>query len=514
MADDKVYKEKIDNFFGGVSDDIRTQALETFAVSQNFDIWTNPKRLTPFQSTEVDEVTTYRIELFMYGNSELFGYGRKSNSATVEPKVFQKPANNPIAGTWEAANSGESTVTNAFKAAMFLEYHFKAYGSGPGTVWAWGSIGPSGTFTDTAYTTGSVVAVQGLVTSDDKLLVYANNQIHVKDGAGSGVTDLWSLALELPLYRQITDSCEYGDLVAVAVHPGGGYPPSLGSRVYLWDKVSDDVSQTIDWGDDHCWILDNIDGVLVGVSVKNYGPDGKIRNKIIVREWSGGTQARVIFELEADAGAAITLGPNYTKVRDGSTISFALTITIDGVSYLQMATVGRKSSKYPISFTMSRLVNNGTVATSIDGAFKLGDYWFFAINGDGSVKRTNDNGLFGDAYYITQRLTGESKVADTHRRIKQLLMAGLIVAPLPSGATAKLYYRVDSTASWALIRSYTTTNGMGFEAGVADTAGDQSVLADFLSYKELQFKAISTGGAEITGIVWAWKIIGADIASE
>ena len=42
-------------------------------------------------------------------------------------------------------------------------------------------------------------------------------------------------------------------------------------------------------------------------------------------------------------------------------------------------------------------------------------------------------------------------------------------------------------------------------------AGKTNADTDFDNYKELQFKAVSTGGAEITGINWKWRFVSDDI---
>lgn len=502
MSEDKTYYEKIDNFFGGISDDIRQQLLQNFAITQHFDIWTNPKRLTPYRLMEPDENTAFLISMFVYGLRTLFGVGRKGSSDTTV-KLYQKTLGSTISSSWAACTNGEDSETNPGGNTAALMYHNYVYGGKRTGIWAWGSYGGSPTFTSAARAVSSVEA-NGIVTSDDLLLMPTLDTIQVKNGAGSGPTDAWSDGLSAGVGRFFGDLCELGDLVACAAYPSGNYDGAYGSKVMLWDKVNDDPQQVIDWGEGYLYILENLGGTLVGVSQVSRADEGGIRDKIVVRTWSGGSKAETIFELEDD-GATLRLQPNYTKIKDSSQFSFGIKITINGVTYFQMATVGRKSVKYPLSFTLGRLVDNTTAITQMDGAVRVGNTYYIAHNGDGSVNRTDDAANFTTATYISQKLNGESKVQDSARRNKVLVMAGVVCPPLPTGATISLYYRTDSNSSWVLIRTYSTTNGMGFEAGAADGP------ADFINYKEAQFKAESTGGAEIEMIVWAWKFAGTDV---
>lgn len=499
---EKTFSEVIDTFYGGIAEDVRSQNLNYCALSQNFDIWTNPKRLTPFRSVEADETKSFRITLFAYVNATLYGRGKKSDATTAEGKIFQKTVGQSLTSSWAACTTAEDTYTLNGDPSVFVSYHDWLFSNSTLRVFAYDRDGAS--ITDDAIV-GISCQTQALVTSDDILLIADITSMYKKDGEGSGPDDLWSEALELPNERQISDFTEYGDLVAIGVHPGGNNPPELGSKVYLWDKVSEDVSQTIDWGNGHLWILENLDGTLIGVSINTYVDEGEIRNKLVVREWSGGTKARVIYELEADAGATMRIGPNYTKVKEESRISFRIRVTIDGTEYIQMATIGRKTSTYPLAFTLGRLIDNSTAVTAINGAWKLGDTWWFSHNSDGSVNRTNNDGAFGDAFYITEKINGSNRTLGGARKTKQLLSAGLSLAPLPANATASLYYRVNATSTWTLIRTYSTTGDLG------SMAGTESAGPDFTNYKEMQFKAVSTGGAEITGINWEWRIVGDDV---
>src|SRR3990167_10136196 len=88
---------KINQFFGGIADDIRKFSLNEFSISKHFDIFSNPKRLTPYRSLEADTETSvsatdlkqYLVRDFVYatGSAKLYGLGQTSGGLT---KILQK----------------------------------------------------------------------------------------------------------------------------------------------------------------------------------------------------------------------------------------------------------------------------------------------------------------------------------------------------------------------------------------------------------------------------------------
>lgn len=514
---DTIYEEKIDVFYGGIPDDIRMQNREVSFLSQHFDIWSFPKRLVPFRNMVADENTSYKIILFLFANSVLYGLGISSGAI---PKIYEKSGLDPITGSWTASSSG--AAVGGSRTNTFLTFHNYLYGGkSGGQIWAYGDITSSPSFTDSAYTGAGAPTGQGIITSDDLLLIPCSNKVAKKDGAGSGPTDTWSVGITLPDIYTISDLEEWGDQVAIFARPVATSIFGLTSKIFLWDKVNPDPTQVIDLGEGDVKLGANLEGVLVALLEVGSNSSFSLNNKLVVREWQGGTQAQVVKEVSADSGVAkLTIYGNHTKVKDGNRIVFGMKIVRDGTTYNQLFTLGRKAQGYPLAINGHALVDNNTALTgNIDGVGRFGTYYFVAHNQDGSVNRTNDQSSYSSVSptYITQKLNGESRVQFAARRRKVLKMAGLLVAPLTSGQSASLYYRTDSNSSWTLIRTYTygddTTAGlkpidMGFESGRDNTP------ADFQNFKEIQFKGVSAGGAEITAFVWAWQFAGADILSQ
>lgn len=504
-----IYEDKIDDFFGGISDDIRLQDPEVFSMSQHLDVFTNPKRMTPYRAMEADEDTAKSIVIFDYTGT-LWGLGIVAASA--KSKVFYKGSGDPIGGSWTALGNGEDSG-GARSEVFFKAFHGYMYGSAAGTrLWAADLTGVA-VFTTTAYSGANGAICQGLITRDDKLIVPCVSGIAVKNGAGSGPTNAWTTPLVIPAAYTVTDLCETGDKVALAARPTSGIG---NSKVFIWDKVSSDVDDVIDWGEGDLYILDEVEGELIGISSVGGASAFAIRPKAVIRKWSGGSKARVHSEVEGDAGTSLTVYGNHTKAKDGNRIIFGFAATIDGVAYNQLAVVGRKSEKYPLAFTLDRKVDNDTALTgNVQGVLKLGNYFWVAHNQDGSVNRTNDQSVYTNATatYISQKITGERHALGLHRKAKRLTMAGLLGVPLTSGQSMSLYYRVDGTTAWTLIRTYSTVAGLGFETGMADTNNDGTPDEEFLSCKEFQFKVTATGGAEPTAIIYRFEDLGSDVAS-
>lgn len=513
---DQIYKDKFDTFYGGIPDDIRTQGNGYGVSAQHFDIFTNPKRLTPFRNMVADngEDLTFSIINFLYANSVHYGQGVVS--ATARNKLFYK-ASDPVTGSWTAVSSGEASGGSRNR-YLFIEFHNYIYLASSGTdrIQYFGDITGAPTFNETAYSlSGAGVPLptgRAIITADDKLLIPCGRYIVMKDGAGSGPTNAWSVALTLPSSESIVDIVENGDSVSIATV--ATYNGTTISRVRLWDKVSSDVSQTIDFGEGTIALVEVLEGEIIGIISVGGNSAFGIRPRLVVRKWGGGTKAVVDKEIQADNNTTLIIYGSNCKVKNGNRVVFGATITINGTVFNQLMSYGRRSPEYPQALTFDRLVDNDTALTgAINGVGKIGDFYWIAHNDNGSVNRTNDQNAFTNAtaVYITPKINGENRVQDAARRDKSMVMGGIITAPLTTGQAVSLYYRKDGTTSWTLVRTYSYGDdsvGMGFESGNV-TGG-----VPFDNFREGQFKAVATGGAEILAIIYAWKLVGAGILSE
>lgn len=517
---DVIYKETIGAFYGGMPDSEVIQSEEISVAQQHIDIFSDPKGVTPYLAMEPDETLALGIILFIYAANVFYGLGIASGDIA---EVYFK-ASDVITGAWNPLTNGAAS-SGARVHNCFIGFEGYAYGGagtgGSSRIWA-ADLSGANAFTDPAYSSAGLPIAQGLVTTDDLLLIPCSAGLAVKDGAGTGPTNAWSTFNIVPVTHTMTDLCELGDVVAIAAKPRNF---GVNSKVFLWNKVAQDNQQVIDFGDGDLQLLFEQEGSLIGIVQVNANTGFSQKARLVIRQWSGGSKANQIKEIICDDNSLVVYG-NHIKVVDGNRVVFGMKIKLDGVTYNQLFSFGRKTPAYPLALSGDRLVDNDTpVATIIEGLFKTGDYYWVSHNQDGSINRTNDNNSYAGVTptYITNRINGEKRVQDAARRRKVLKMAGLIVAPLTSGQSASLYYRTDSNSSWILIRKYVfgtdTTNSLvpancGFEAGMADLDAVTPTPADFTNYKEVQFMATLAGGAKLKNFVWAWQFAGADVLSE
>lgn len=507
-------KERIDSFYKGMSEDPRSQDLKSFFLSFNFDTFSNENKLTPMRNTEDDSTNSAgtkancSIRKFLFGTGGFYGLGRIS-AASPLVKIYQKTGGS-IAGTWQASSNGEAS-SKGVNYEMFLQYKTFLYMFAASRYIAAFDTG-GGAFNETAVDlTSATYRSQGLVTSDDLLLVPYDNKIAVKDG-GTTATDNWETArLTLPSIYTIVDLEEFGSLVAITCKSTSANQNT--GKVFLWDKVSPDVTEVIEMGDGMPILSANLGGELITVLVT---PDGSasfaLLNNFVVRKYIGGRSSEVLFAIPTETYISGAIGVSLTnKVRDNSGVSFGCDFKLDGVNRINIIKLGKLKAGFPLALSVLTNPNNDTQPTSLEGMYKIGDYYWFAMNADGSVVRTNDNNLYTAlATIITQKINGENRYKGISMRDKQLKMAGITCPPLPTGATITLSYRVNATTSWTKIFDYTTANGMVRQAGV-DAAGD-----DFLNFKEIQFKveidgSTNTTPGELLSIDFEYEILGADI---
>lgn len=499
----RTYRDAINAFFGGRSVDVRIQKPEQAQISSHFDIYTNPKKLTPYRSMKADETTSYKLAQFIYAaNAALYGLGIVAGQTYVQ---IYKKVSDVIADAWTTVTNGAS-ASGARSARVFLEYHNWLYGLRNGdSIWAWGDFTGAPTFTEQAaaitYTAGN--EAQGIVTSDDLLLIPYGYKIAKKDGAGAGPTVNWTVAaLTLPSFLTITDLVEFdSNNVAIITKPTSG---AGRSRLYLWDKVSTDINDYIDLGQGSAQLCGLIESDLVVVSTVG----GLIRPRLVFRTWAGG-KARVRLEVKAD-DTTLTLYGNHTKVQVGNVLEFGLKIKIDGTTYHQMAAFGRQSDGFPLAFSLAQLVKNDVAITSIEGVGQYDDYIFVAYNNNGSVNRTDDaDNYTATATYITQKITGERQGLDLVRQQKRLTMAGVLTETLPANTTVVLSVRTDGGA-WAVVRTYTTTSGTGFEAGKLADDTDFGFCLDF-QFKVTVLGAAAAAKGEPLAVTYAYQTAGGSV---
>jgi len=129
-------------------------------------------------------------------------------------------------------------------------------------------------------------------------------------------------------------------------------------------------------------------------------------------------------------------------------------------------------------------------ASSIEGIYRIGNYWFIAHSNDGSINRTaNSTSYTHTSAYQSQRfIFGDPSIT------KKLVGVVVTSAPQPSAGQVVVKYRKDEETAWTTIFTSTTDNAI-FHGSLTDANG--KTLPQF---REIQFRIESTGGTEITSL--------------
>lgn len=482
--------------FNGIAEDIRDQSFDLSAMAH----WETNQRfstLTPLREMAIDQsgatFLTYKIQDVLYSNNftSMFGLGVAANG-DPHATIYEKSS---ISTPWAPSTNANGTAGTVIQGTL-CEYNAVLYcltdtGADAEVV----SYDPAtDTFDETAGTLTGCGAASYYPrpmrhSKTDILFFGAANKLWKKDGAGSVL-----IALTLPTNLTITSLTEYGNYLAIATAPNGTNNMAK-SYVYLWDMVSSDVQEVIEWGDGQLMILENIGGALIGImqtgitGFTNYG-----YSNVIFQEYNGG-KPRIIKELVPTVS---TLPLLYTyKATVGQILYFPMKYVRGGTTMWQIFSLSKnRNGQYVVRG--SCLPNNDTAPTAINGLSIIYPYFYVAINGDGTLMRNIESLTFGATSYIE---TIRYDCGDRNQK-KRLTGVAVSTAYLPTAATVKLEYRKNEQTSWVDISTNTTDNSVSRE-DIKEVANAKN-LPEFY---EIQFRIESTGGAEITGLKFTYEPI-------
>lgn len=485
----KIVEISISDFFGGIADDIRQITSVAFQITKHFDIFTNPKRLTPYRSLEADTndgstatgMKQYSVRDFTYhsASSKLYGLGQNGGGFT---KLVYKA--DVTTGNWTvpASSEGDGVVQNG----CLVEYKDYLWGfQGTGQVFKWGLLSGSPSITNTAGTVGAITSVaQGVIAKDDNLYLPYNNKI-VRVTSGGTVNDA---VLTLPTNFKITSITNYGNYLAIACAPISTFNGT--SKVFLWNLTSTDVQEAIDWGEGELRVLETIEGMLVGVTDRYLNnATGAGRGSLIIQTYSGGTP-QVVKEVFTQALSGKTMP--ISKATKNNRLFFSAKIMTNsaGTEYNEgIWSFGRKNSGYPYSLTLD-IIDENVTTSGIQAFGTAANYFFIAHSSDGSVDKTNDAATYAfTSIYESQSFDfGEPDDDKTLKSIK------VSFRKQAAGESVTARYKTDDATSWTLVGTESTDDTKSHTFINIEASG-----AEFGSGREYQFRLESTGGAEITG---------------
>lgn len=498
----------INNFSGGLAEDLREQKTNTFAYASGFDTYSNSHKISPYRTTETETIDSGTLTDFKMTdvcimkdsvNTNIYALGQVG-SADTNAKFFQKATANDLTTAFQGATGGEDT-TNVVVANTLVPYKERLYALKTDNTDSYliQYIHSTGTLTTKAdggaTTTLNGVALSGVRPfrhpKDDILYIAHGRTISKLDD-----TTLTRNVLALPSDLQITSLTDYGNYLAIATTPIVG---GVNCKVYLWDRDSSlaTLSEVLDFGEGTLNVLENIDGVLVGVMTDAI-PVGaaryNIKPKLIVKIYAGGSPQVV---KTVSASSTITL--YRYKAKQSNKLYFACQGTFNGTATpFQIWTVSRTQSGWSVS--QDRLVKDANEAITINGFNLIGDYlWVgFYDDADGRFYRTKGEDV--TATYPT--CTYESLInpsMETGDKTKKKKLNAISVAKSSTTGALTVYYKVDGG-------SYNTIGTLSASGSLVLKATNESTGIPFADGYEYQFKVESTSGAEFTELKYAYEV--------
>ena len=498
----KIYEVKQRRFDGGISDDSRALFGSAGVMSKHFDIFSNPRRLTPYRSMEAESSTvsvadlkTYDLRLFQLArNGKMYALGKDGSGF---PQILQKT--DPTTGNWSLPSTSAGNAARVNN--VFIEWQDAFWFLQGTTQLAKWVI--DGTVTNTVATLGTITtSAQGVIFGNNLFIAY-NNKI-VKVNSSSAATD--DVTPALPSDMRITSLSVWGNYIMIGMAYGTSATasPTGRSKVFQWDGSSTSAfNDVIDWGEGALMALGNIEGMICGVSNKYLETPSGLTSlavgagSMVVRLWGGGVP-RVMKELVGNQ--SVTLGRMLSEVVVKNnkmywvaSVPMNQSTSTESTYHLGIWAFGRKNQNSNFALTLDYVVDAVVDASNfkINSFGNAGNYWFINHSDDKSIHKTDDTANFTEtSIYETQIWSGDEPSVE-----KKLLGVTVDLVPLPAAGSITLKYRINEETSYTTIFTYSTDDGISHSAVNIESSGN-----NLPQFRELQLRVESTGNGEITGL--------------
>lgn len=497
----------INQFDGGIAEDVREPRTDTFSYTSNFDTFSNTNRLSPYRIMETESIDSGVLADFNITdvcimkdatNTNIYALGR-AGASDENPKFFQKSTAMSITADFQAASGGEDSSNNVIPGTL-AEYKTRLF--------AMKTDGSTNTYVIAYNHVAASIAAIGTIASypqvpsgvafprpfrhpqDDKLYFGAGSVLARYDNSSFTV----NVGLILPTDCYITSLTDYGSYLAIFTAPtvGGG-----SSKLFLWDvgRALTTPQEVIDLGEGTVAVGENVNGILIAVMTNKTPTTNSlfnIKTKLSVKAYFGGTP--IVLKEITTTSDTFTL-PAF-KSKNNNRLFFACAASINGTSLNQIWVVSKNGNKWSVS--PDRTVNNDTALTgNINGFSLIGDYLWANFN-TGSLFRTR----LTSATYPTSKY--ESLInpgMPEEDRTKKKQLKTLSCSKSNSIGQLVLKYRVDSTGAYTTIGTLTSGGSLVLKAT------NESTGTPFNAGYEYQFLVESTLGAELTEIKYTYDTI-------
>ncbi len=220
---------------------------------------------------------------------------------------------------------------------------------------------------------------------------------------------------------------------------------------------------------------------------------------MIVQVYQGGTP-QVIKEIFTQKLTGKTIPLSKSVKNNRLFFSAKIFTNTAGTEYNEgIWSFGRKSAGYPFALTLD-FIDENVDTDGIQAFGSAANFFFITHSNDGSIDKLNDAASYTfTSIYESQIYNFGFPYSD-----KRPQKFSLSTAPLTSGQSATIKYKIDGDTSWTTVGTINTVGQVS-----RDFFNHESDSTDFKGGREVKVRIESAGGAEITGFsVQAEVLIG------
>lgn len=485
----------INNFSGGLSEDIREQKTNTFSTCKGFNSTTFENRLFPFGETEAESLTSGDItdvqisDIVSDSNGLFVAVGRNSGASPTVFDLFAKASSSNIASTWASftslsgAGGYRKNSLTFYKGATYIldtSFNVRKYDG------SWTNVGG----VDVSATWSTMPVPKPLIHPLNDTLYFFGQQ-----ALGKYTTSYSDITLTLPTNLYLTDATHYGNNLLMAMAPINPVSTAT-SKVIVWDvaRATTVPQEIINYGDGSLMILENLTGTVVGVSINdvNYSSTSTYttaKNKILTVKVLSGNEFIKVKEIDV----ADTFSLRNLKVQNNGRLYFGG----DNDDSLYVIYKNRQGS---IVVSKGDYIANGTTVTTLRGFNIIGDYLFTMYDtagGSGYISRTKVSPSYTNTSTYETNINPSMEIND---RTKKKELKAVSVAKSSTTGQLIVKYSVDGSA-------YTTIGTLSASGSLVLKGTNESDGKPLLSGYEFQFKVESTSGAEPTELKYSYEVI-------
>lgn len=524
----------IENFARGFAADYINPAPGECAQSKLFDLLSFPRRLQPIPSIQTDAVTAITSpdsllgSMILMENGMMAGLGQDTDTPGNAELYFRETP--LISGSWaRGATRQQAGTTFSDFHYNFLVHFPENSGSVKNLYWAANGLlaasdpDGSGSAPTTQALTFSYIG-KGIVHPKAATLYfpYVSTTAHYIGQVGKHASGLFNsynaTAFLLPFSKYTPCVAWYGDFLAIPLSAGTN-TATLPAYVGLWDRDTTNtlLYDLIPWGDGRIEILNNLNGILVGISEASGGSTANLQgmDKLVFRGYAGGAEPVILKEFafpRIDAtvpSVAVSSRVNFVQ-NDRLYFSMDLTLT-SSLSLKGLWSFGRNIFG-EWTLTLERVSPD---STTVLAAALSSDFIAMVYNDEGyiadSVNSSNFTTLFGNTSSYETGINPQMPTADRPKR-KKLEGVYATFRPLPlvgggSSGEVVLQYRVDSERddAWTSIVTETTES---------ENVREKVIASDGTKFKEgidYEFRITSRYGAAITSFGYKYDKVKSQI---